>query len=193
MSDDLNEVWREVTIRETEGFPVRVGYEISSLGKLRFNGRIQRGSLSRDGYTRYHISSPDRVSRRRRAHRMVAIAFIGPPPFTGASARHLDGNVGNNAVTNIAWGTRVENEQDKRRHGRLLSGEKVPTAKVTAEMVLAIVGMVSSGMTYRAAGSAVGASPWIVYNIISGRKWGSVTGIQPKSSRVQGAGLATET
>lgn len=50
-------------------------------------------------------------------HRLVASAFLGPCPG-GQEVRHLDGNPQNNAVTNLAYGTRTENILDVLRIGR---------------------------------------------------------------------------
>lgn len=49
-------------------------------------------------------------------HRVVAAAFLGPRP-DGMEVRHLDGNRLNNDASNLAFGTRAENMQDKLRHG----------------------------------------------------------------------------
>jgi hypothetical protein len=49
-------------------------------------------------------------------HQLVAAAFLGPRP-DGLEVRHLDGDPLNNAVSNLAYGTRLENIQDKKRHG----------------------------------------------------------------------------
>jgi hypothetical protein len=49
---------------------------------------------------------------------MVLEAFTGPRPEPAYHARHLDGNPQNNALANLAWGTRQENWEDRRSHGR---------------------------------------------------------------------------
>lgn len=48
---------------------------------------------------------------------MVLRAFVGEPP-AGHECRHLDGDRQNNALDNLAWGTRAENVADTIRHGR---------------------------------------------------------------------------
>ena len=47
---------------------------------------------------------------------MVARAFIGPRP-EGQGVRHLDDNKRNNALTNLVYGTGVENQADSIRNG----------------------------------------------------------------------------
>lgn len=51
-----------------------------------------------------------------RIHRLIAIAFV-PNPDALPCVRHLDNNPTNNSVANLAWGTYVDNEDDKHRHG----------------------------------------------------------------------------
>ena len=70
-------------------------------------GYIKVG-LCRDG--RYHHP---------KVHRLVALAFLGPAPFDDAVVAHWDGDPTNNRVENLRWATRVENEADKARHGRV--------------------------------------------------------------------------
>lgn len=49
-------------------------------------------------------------------HRLVLMAFVGMPE-EGQVCRHLDGNPGNNNLSNLAWGTVLENYQDSVKHG----------------------------------------------------------------------------
>src|SRR4051794_38431819 len=49
-------------------------------------------------------------------HRLVLEAFVGPCP-DGLECRHLDGDPGNNLLSNLKWGTRLENFQDSVKHG----------------------------------------------------------------------------
>jgi hypothetical protein len=49
-------------------------------------------------------------------HRLIALTFLGPRP-SGQEVRHLDGDALNAAASNLAYGTRSENNLDKRSHG----------------------------------------------------------------------------
>lgn len=49
-------------------------------------------------------------------HVLILLAFIGPRP-SGAEIRHLDGDSANSVLTNLAYGTESENQQDSLRHG----------------------------------------------------------------------------
>lgn len=65
------------------------------------------------------------------AHQAVLLAWAGPKP-QGQEVRHLDGNPTNNTFSNLAYGTKSENEYDKVRHGTH------PRMKLSFEQVLAI-------------------------------------------------------
>ena len=103
-----DERWRPV--------PGHKGYEASSLGRVRSvprtlrDGRRAGGVVlaqqpDKDGYPTVKIRG-----KRLRVARVVQLAFAGP-----AEVRHKDGDRSNSKAENLLWGSRVENEQDKRR------------------------------------------------------------------------------
>lgn len=112
------EVWRPV--------PGLSGvYEVSDRGRVRRLkpamgakvGRILRPQIvSGQGYYKYFLSVDGKV-REFRAARLVALAFIGPPPTSKHEVAHWDGNRTNNRPTNLRWATRKENIADAFRHG----------------------------------------------------------------------------
>ena len=53
---------------------------------------------------------------RRHVHRLVLEAFEGPCP-PGLECCHWNGDARNNSVTNLYWGTRLDNMRDRIRHG----------------------------------------------------------------------------
>ena len=102
-------------------------YEVSDLGGVRSlprldrKGRRVKGGLMRT--PRHQFGYPmvmlkvDGKAKTRTVHSMILEAFVGPRP-EGHHARHLDGNPENSTLSNLAWGTRSENQQDMARHGR---------------------------------------------------------------------------
>lgn len=64
-------------------------------------------------------------------HRLICLAFHGFPEVETMQVRHLDGNPDNNQPTNLAWGTQIDNWQDRRAHGRFTVGEKHHASKLT--------------------------------------------------------------
>lgn len=125
---ESQEEWRPVA-----AFP---GYEVSSLGRIRWRHRIRKAVLDTKGYPRVSFWV-DGKSRYVYVHKIVAEAFLGPRP-TGMVIRHMDGKNGNVAAGNLEYGTSVENEADKAAHGTKIVGEKHPASKLTAEKVLEI-------------------------------------------------------
>jgi hypothetical protein len=106
--------------------PVRShrGYEASSLGRVRSVARTLRDGRQAGGMVLAPTEDKDgyqRVKLGRRTmpvHVAVALAFHGPP-----EVRHLNGDQGDNKPGNLAWGSRRENERDKKRTGRREGGE----------------------------------------------------------------------
>jgi len=99
---------------------------VSSLGRVRrvracnnaHAGQLLRISRDSKGYPKVGLCRGGRT-RTHQLHRLVGLAFLGSPPFIDSVIAHWDGDPTNNAVTNLRWATRVENEADKRRHGRV--------------------------------------------------------------------------
>lgn len=63
-------------------------------------------------------------------HQLVLEAFVGSCP-EGMECRHLDGNPKNNELENLCWGTRKENQADRKRHGTSNCGERQGRVKLT--------------------------------------------------------------
>jgi hypothetical protein len=64
-------------------------------------------------------------------HRLVAEAFLGPPPFENAVVMHIDENAVNNRPANLRWGTQKENLNAEGfiAYCRGRTGENSPTLK----------------------------------------------------------------
>lgn len=104
-----------------EGYP---NYEVSDLGRIWSRPRPgSKGGIlkpyfnKRTGYLSVTLTL-DGVQKDFRVNRLVCRAFHGPCP-KGQDARHWDGDPLNNTAANLLWGTRKENMDDMRRHGRL--------------------------------------------------------------------------
>lgn len=110
-----------------EGF-----YEVSDRGRVRSvdrtvtykDGRVRRYpstvlAVGHHGIGHEHVllcrSSDSRATRQ--VHLLVLAAF-GPPQHEGTECLHTDGDPKNNSITNMRWGTRSENNNDRVRHGR---------------------------------------------------------------------------
>jgi hypothetical protein len=78
-------------------------------------------------------------------------------------------------------GTPLDNVRDKLKKGRQrycpAIGEKCGTSKLTESQVLSAVAKRRSGTSPRRIAKELGVSEWAIYDILSGRNWGHLTGI----------------
>jgi hypothetical protein len=116
------EMWLPVVGWET-------GYEVSSYGRVRsitrqivhkngrthtYQGKILQPTIHpKGGYLLYNLTQPRRTVT---GHVLFMRTFVGLP-LPGVEVRHLDGNLSNNHWTNLAYGTRLDNMADQRKHG----------------------------------------------------------------------------
>lgn len=126
----------------------------------------------RTGYLYVYIR--DKV---RDVHRLVLEAFVGPCP-EGMECRHFpDGTKKNNNLSNLRWGTRQENVDDNIIQNKILRGEDSPKAKFTAEQIIEIRELASTGK-YRANDLAkiMGVTNATIVNIVKGISWKNTGG-----------------
>lgn len=120
-----NEVWKDI--------PGLIGlYQVSSKGRVRSLDRIELRSGHRIRYKGKVLSTPknyygyDRVHLKgkvRLVHRLVAEAFIGPCP-SGHEVCHGQEGKQNNSIENIRYGTRSDNQLDRRRDGTHITNNR---------------------------------------------------------------------
>lgn len=106
------------------------------------------------------------------AHRWAWERVHGPVP-PRMVVRHLRCNQPSCVnVAHLAVGTHAENSADMTSQGRQARGEKCHTAKLTAEMVLAIRGAWNSGtVTQRQLAEAFGVNGPSISHIVNRRTW----------------------
>ena len=160
-------------------------YEVSSAGRIRRRsksrmapaGYVLKQRMSWDGYRKCTLSKRGR-SWHTKTHRLVALAFLGPPPFPGAHVAHFDGDRTNNHVSNLRWATAAQNEADKRRHGTVRGappGERHPNAKLTGEAVAEMRRDAAAGQSATEIARRFGVPKMTAYSAIVGTTWSSVT------------------
>ena len=113
-----------------EGF-----YEVSNLGAVRsmtrqvpygrhghtlYIGRVLKQFSSKKGYACVKLSLCGAL-RTTYVHELVLRAFVGSRPVTQSRGeiRHLDGRKTNNTLTNLVYGTVVENAADRVKHNKI--------------------------------------------------------------------------
>lgn len=121
----MDESWKQIP-----GWP---GYEVSNIGRVRRGDHIKSPFCDRKGYLKVKLWNRQ-TKKNLLVHRLVALAFIGLIP-TGNVCRHLNGDMSDNRIENLSYGTRSENEADKKGHGTAAVGGRHPAAKLTEEQV----------------------------------------------------------
>lgn len=99
-------------------------YEVSDQGRIRswrhWNGRpsprMLKPSPDKDGYRQISLCRDGVAAVKRKMHLLVLLTFVGPRP-EGSETRHLNNDRSDNALTNLAYGTRSANIQDAVRAG----------------------------------------------------------------------------
>jgi hypothetical protein len=105
------EVWRDVpsvpgVLVSSEGRVMLLPYRklMHHGGERSYGGQPVRGVWNKTLAARL-------VEVRGKTHtvtRLIAEAFLGPPPFATAVARHVSENAADNRATNVRWGTRTD-------------------------------------------------------------------------------------
>ena len=162
------EAWRPV-----DGF--RGSYEVSNLGRVRSLDRVVRyahpgtgtlvrcsrpGVLLRPGLTSAGYQSVSLCGRTQLVHRLVAKAFTGAIP-RGMEVCHRDGIRTNNHSRNLYYGTRRQNNLDKRKHG---TASRYKISPVARNRIRELYG--SAGVTQAQLARMFGVHRNTIYNIV---------------------------
>lgn len=157
--------------------PDRPGYEVSNIGRIRSYRNAQGHPMSeprvltpirtRSGRLKIKLGRTATVG----IHRLVLLAFRGPAG-DDQECRHLNGNPLDNRIENLAWGTKVENYNDRRAHGTDNAGERHGNARLTAEAVRAIRASDESGPVLA---TRYGVTVVTISSVRLRKSWKSVT------------------
>lgn len=120
------ELWRNI--------PGIEGYQVSSIGRVRSLPRTVNVSQGKLGNTKrtipaklmspcgtymkgkQHYVTVRLNGKTHNVHRLMALAFLGPPPFgPRTEVNHKDGNRHNNVLSNLEWCTKSMNEQHSQK------------------------------------------------------------------------------
>ncbi len=194
---------RWLPVRGYEGL-----YEVSSLGRARRvhrprgmsptnndnDGRVRRtGNLmlaplnATGGHLAFRMVNRDGKAKNLLAHRLVALAFIGPPPTEREFlVRHVNGVPDDNRVENLAWGGHLENQGDRKAHNTRNTGERNSSARLTESEVWSIRERRAKGETVINLGREFGVSNAMISVICLGNAWTHVGGPIQASYSVHG-------
>lgn len=113
-------------------------YKVSNRGRVcnTRNDRLLKPLINSQGYLMVMLCNRS-FRKRCYIHRLVLIAFRGYP-FSSEETRHLDDVKTNNWLSNLRWGTKEENWEDRRLYGNNLQGEGNGKSKLRTLDVLVI-------------------------------------------------------
>lgn len=118
------EEWRQIS-----DWP---GYEVSSLGRVRFEGTVRTLTQKANGYTVVGLWCREtRAGKTARVNVLVCHAFHPETYFKGAYACHKNHIRHDNREVNLYWGTQAQNMGDMVKAGR----EVRPSAKLDWDRV----------------------------------------------------------
>lgn len=168
---------KQCDIEKITGLSEATIYRIKH-SKVNYDARILKPIAANSGYWVVGLK-PSRHSRPFLVHRLVLEAFVGLCP-EGMECRHLDGNPRNNILSNLRWGTRLENQQDSIKHGtkyyhfqkgkKINNGVNNPMARLSEDEVKQIKKLRGT-LTQRRRAEMFNVSPSTIQNIDDGRTW----------------------
>ena len=167
------ERWRQVP-----GYP---DYDVSTLGRVRTwkSGKLRlmktrRGS---DDYIRVSLQTPSGKKKVERVHLLVARAFLGPA--RGRLVRHKDGKKWRPMLSNLEYGSYLDNKLDKHKHGTDQVGERNSQAELIRKHAKQIYRL-KGQYTQQEIAERFGVSRQAVSDIHRGITWANVTGARKR-------------
>lgn len=173
----ITEEWKDIV--GYEGL-----YQVSNYGNVKCVGRgnarmiVQRVGTKKNGAYMLLNLNNDGVYKTKKAHRLVAEAFI-PNPDNKPTVNHKDGNKQNNKVSNLEWATWSENNFRAFKIGLRvpnvdnvkIRGSKNVWAKISEKDVLKIRELHRCGMRQVDIAKLYPVNSRNINNIVTKRSW----------------------
>lgn len=166
-------LWESVVWYKVPGYDAYYASEdgrILSMAKK--HPRILTPIKSEDGHL-YVYMYDKRGSRKVWVHRAVLSAYCGKDEKS-LICRHLDDNPSNNHVSNLAWGTRQQNADDRKKNKGFLKGENAPSSKLKPAQVMEIRRRYAKGEPASALSIEFGVSRNTINRIARGSAWSNL-------------------
>ncbi|MHC4434247.1 MAG: NUMOD4 domain-containing protein [Planctomycetota bacterium] len=173
MARKRKERWRQIP-----GFP---DYDVSDLGRVRTWKSGGKPSLMKtrpgnDGYPRVTLQNAKGQKRVQRVHILVARSFLGTARgrLVGHKSRSKKA-----ALSNLEYGSYMDNHRDKYRDGTDQRGEKNSQAELIRKHAKQIYKL-KGKMTQQEIADSFGVSRQAVSDIHRGITWARVTGAKKR-------------
>lgn len=174
------EEWRDI--------PNFKGYQVSNFGRVRSFWRRTSNGAAGSTFDKWRWAITDqskilplfadkgywkaRLSRENKQYRifvhlLVLIAFVGPRP-EGLQGRHLNDDKDNNHLSNLAWGTKSKNIQE--RH----TNRTTPVFALTPKDVMEIRSYLAQGEKNVSIARKFNVDPTLISRIKTGQRWAFV-------------------
>lgn len=154
-------------------------YAISTHGRVQRTttyGRGIAGTIRKPviiaGYPAVALTNRDGRRKMIHIHRLVAEAFIGPPPAPNMEVNHIDADRMNPRLNNLEWMTKGQN----RKHGYDVGfadakGERNGHSKLTTQQATTIRAEGGDRETWPILAERFGVSAATVRDVATGRTW----------------------
>ncbi len=123
----------------------------------------------KNGYHAVQLTR-NKIPHYKTIHRLLLETFVGDCPL-GCETRHLDGDKTNNHLSNLKWGTHLENVDDRAKHGTNPQGIKNGKCKLRDRDVKEIRVRVDKGEKHRVLSKEFGVSQSVITNIVNYKTW----------------------
>jgi len=143
--------------------------EVSSLGRVRTNGRLRALSINKRGYSFVSLSS-NGWTKTFKVHRLVAMAFHGSPGM-GMEVNHINAITTDNRSENLEWVSHKQNVDHAQSLGLYRAGESHNWSKLTEQDVIEIRKARSEGVKRRVVAEKYGMTEDGIKAITTRRVW----------------------
>ena len=108
-----------------------------------------------------------------RVSRLAALQFFGLPPTKAGHVRHMNGDVTDNAKTNLQWSTAKQTSKRAHDEGRIPhpKGTDLPSTKLDQEKVAEARRLLAAGVSMREVARRLGVTTGAIEGIKYGKSW----------------------
>lgn len=160
-------------MRDIPGYEGR--YQVNEAGEIYslLSHRLLRAYYSKPSGRRGPYLTVSLNGKTTRVHNVVLRTFVGPRP-SRMVGRHLDGDVRNNRLSNLAYGTHADNAADAKQHDRYAKGERHWKAVLTDEIVREVRRLRGGGLTIIRIAEILNINKRTVGYVVKGSTWSHV-------------------